>query len=106
MAPAVSSLTYSAPSGPGTASAGRPHRLPSASWKPPTRAPAAPSVWVWPSQGIHITDGGRGGCRSHEPCTATTAPPDQGAATLLFARNDMPSGALGAGSPTSSGLID
>src|ERR1700759_403178 len=104
MAPAVSSLTYSAPSGPGTASAGRPHRLPSASWKPPTRVTAAPSVWVRLSHGIHITDGGRGGCRFQEPCTATTAPPDQGAAILLFARNDRPSGALWAGSPTSTGL--
>jgi hypothetical protein len=31
----VSSLTYSAPSGPGTAPTGRPHRLPSAFWNPP-----------------------------------------------------------------------
>src|ERR1700727_490711 len=104
MAPAVSSLTYSAPSGPGTASAGRPQRSPFASWKPVTRFTAAPSVRVLLFQGIHSTAGARGGFRSQEPCTATTAPPDHGAATLLFSRNDRPSGALCAGSPTSTGF--
>ena len=44
MASAVSSLTYRAPSGPGTASAGRPQRLPSALWNPVTRVPAVGTV--------------------------------------------------------------
>src|ERR1700761_4922373 len=104
MAPALSSLTYSAPSGPATASATRPYRLPFGSWKPATSVTAAPSVWVRLSHGIHSTAGARGGCRFQEPCTATTAPPDHGAAILLPARNDRPSGALCAGSPTSIGF--
>jgi hypothetical protein len=54
-------------------------------------------------QGSHITAGARGGCRSHEPWIAMTAPPDQGAGILLPSRKVMPSGALWAGSPTSIG---
>src|ERR1700760_3559260 len=104
MAPAVSSLTYSAPSGPATASAGRPQRWPAPSWNPPTRVTAAPRVLLVLCHGIQSTDGARGGCRSQEPCTATTAPPDHGAVILLPSRNDRPIGALWAGSPTSTGF--
>src|ERR1700753_1615759 len=103
MAPALSSLTYSAPSGPATASATRPHRLPFGSWKPATSVTAAPSVWVRLFQGIHSTPGARGGCRFQEPCTATTAPPDHGRGIVVCSRNDIPTGALWAGSATSIG---
>src|ERR1700744_1064233 len=104
MAPALSSLTYSAPSGPATASATRPHRLPFGSWKPATSVTAAPSVWGRLLQATHSTARARGACRFQEPCTATPAPPDHGAAILVPARNDRPSGALCAGSPTSIGF--
>src|ERR1700729_2753527 len=103
MAPAVSSLTYSAPSGPGTASTGRPHRLPFAPWKPATSVIAGRSVPATVSHGIHNTAGGWGGWRSHEPWTATTAPPDHGAESLLPSRKARPSGALWAARPTSIG---
>ena len=75
----MSSLTYSAPSGPGTTSTGRPQRLPSAFWNPLTRVIAGMSVSLAPFQASHRMAGARGGCRSHDPCTATTAPPVHGA---------------------------
>src|ERR1700759_1412339 len=101
MAPAVSSLTYRAPSGPATASAGRPQRSPAAFWKPPARVTAAPRVLVRAFQAIHSTAGARGGCRSQDPCTATTAPLAQDPVSLVPTRNDSPIGALCAGNPTS-----
>src|ERR1700733_10427259 len=104
MAPAASSLTYSAPSGPGTASTGRPQKLPSAFSNPPTRVAAGIRVALAAFQASHSTAGACGGWRSHEPCTARTAPPDHRAGTLLPSRNVMPSGALWAGSPTSTGF--
>src|SRR6185437_16328474 len=100
MALAVSSLTYRAPLGPATASTGRPHRLPSAFWKPVIRGMDGIRVCLAAFQAIQSTAGARGGLRFQEPCTPTTAPPDHGAGTLLPSRNDMPSGALCAGSPT------
>src|ERR1700689_2055604 len=103
IAPALSSLTYSAPSGPGTASAGRPQKLPPEFSNPLIRVTAGVRVLCLASQGSHITAGARGGCRSHEPWITMTAPPDHGAGILLPSRKVMPSGALWAGSPTAIG---
>ena len=61
------------------------------------------SVRLAALQASHSTAGARGGWRSHEPCAATTAPPDHGAGMALPSRKDMPSGALWAGSPASTG---
>ena len=93
MAPAVSSLTYRVPSGPGTASTGRPQRLPSGFWKPATRVIAGSSVLALAFQAIHNTAGGWGGWRFQEPWTATTAPLDHGAGSLLPSKKSSPSGA-------------
>src|SRR6185437_15755063 len=75
-------------------------RLPSVFWKPVIRATDGFRVCFAALHAIHSTAGGRGGWRFHEPCTATTAPPDHGAGILLPSRKARPSGALCAGSPT------